>query len=176
MQNFLSLTLPKGGNKHLSNLSLLWLKLLLNMSFEEDGQQVILRLDGCLDLLTEMSRFKHKSSLCIPLLIFHNICFSPANKPKILANGESSCAPRESTDTRAYPHGVPLRSAWCSFSTSHVQGAARGQGCRSGSGVSPARCSRVTPGGPRGRRRQQLGELGPLSFPRPSSSRPLLAP
>ena len=91
MQNFLSLTLPKGGNKHLSNLSLLWLKLLLNMSFEEDGQQVILRLDGCLDLLTEMSRFKHKSSLCIPLLIFHNICFSPANKPKILANGEMPC-------------------------------------------------------------------------------------
>ncbi|XP_070309048.1 rotatin isoform X3 [Odocoileus virginianus] len=86
LQNFLSLTLPKGGNKHLSNLSVLWLKLLLNMSFEEDGQQVILRLDGCLDLLTEMSRFKHKSSLCIPLLIFHNICFSPANKPKILAN------------------------------------------------------------------------------------------
>ncbi|KAM9677128.1 rotatin isoform 1-T1 [Dama dama] len=86
LQNFLSLTLPKGGNKHLSNLSVLWLKLLLNMSFEEDGQQVILRLDGCLDLLTEMSRFRHKSSLCIPLLIFHNICFSPANKPKILAN------------------------------------------------------------------------------------------
>lgn len=86
LQNFLSLTLPKGGNKHLSNLSVLWLKLLLNMSFEEDGQQVILRLDGCLDLLTEMSRFKHKSSLSIPLLIFHNICFSPANKPKILAN------------------------------------------------------------------------------------------
>uniref|UniRef100_A0A8C6DH88 Rotatin n=1 Tax=Moschus moschiferus TaxID=68415 RepID=A0A8C6DH88_MOSMO len=86
LQNFLSLTLPKGGNKHLSSLSVLWLKLLLNMSFEEDGQQVILRLDGCLDLLTEMSRFKHKSSLSIPLLIFHNICFSPANKPKILAN------------------------------------------------------------------------------------------
>lgn len=94
---------------------MLWLKLLLNMSFEEDGQQVILRLDGCLDLLTEMSRFRHKSSLCIPLLIFHNICFSPANKPKILANGESSCAPHESTDTRAYPHGVPFRLRQSSF-------------------------------------------------------------
>ncbi|XP_026974540.1 rotatin isoform X5 [Sagmatias obliquidens] len=86
LQNFLSLTLPKGGNKHLSNLTILWLKLLLNISFGEDGQQMILRLDGCLDLLTEMSKFKHKSSPYLPLLIFHNICFSPANKPKILAN------------------------------------------------------------------------------------------
>ncbi|XP_047684263.1 rotatin isoform X1 [Prionailurus viverrinus] len=86
LQNFLSLTLPKGGNKHLSNLTILWLKLLLNISLGEDGQQMILRLDGCLDLLTEMSKYKHKSSPCIPLLIFHNMCFSPANKPKILAN------------------------------------------------------------------------------------------
>uniref|UniRef100_A0A8C2MUV3 Rotatin n=1 Tax=Cricetulus griseus TaxID=10029 RepID=A0A8C2MUV3_CRIGR len=86
LQHFLSLTLPKGGNKHLSNLAILWLKLLLNISFAEDGQQMILRLDGCLDLLTEMSKYKHKSSPYIPLLIVHNICFSPANKPKILAN------------------------------------------------------------------------------------------
>ncbi|XP_049755865.1 rotatin isoform X1 [Elephas maximus indicus] len=86
LQNFLSLTLPKGGNKHLSNLTVLWLKLLLNISFGEDGQQMILRLEGCLDLLTEMSKYKHKSSPYIPLLIFHNICFGPANKPKILAN------------------------------------------------------------------------------------------
>ncbi|KFO38424.1 rotatin isoform X3 [Fukomys damarensis] len=86
LQNFLSLSLPKGGNKHLSNLTVLWLKLLLNLSFGEDGQQMILRLDGCLDLLTEISKYKHKSIPYIPLLIFHNICFSPANKPKILAN------------------------------------------------------------------------------------------
>ncbi|KAK1337526.1 hypothetical protein QTO34_002157 [Cnephaeus nilssonii] len=86
LQNFLSLTLPKGENKRLSNLTILWLKLLLNMSYGEDGQQMILRLEGGLDLLTEMSKFKHKRSPCLPLLIFHNICFSPANKPKILAN------------------------------------------------------------------------------------------
>lgn len=87
LQNFLSLTLPKGENKRLSNLTILWLKLLLNISYGEDGQQMILRLEGGLDLLTEMSKFKHKRSPCLPLLIFHNICFSPANKPKILANG-----------------------------------------------------------------------------------------
>ncbi|XP_076768447.1 rotatin isoform X2 [Arvicanthis niloticus] len=86
LQQFLSLTLPKGGNQYLSTVSILWLKLLLNMSFGEDGQQMILRLDGCLDLLIEMSKYKHKSGPHMPLLIFHNICFSPANKPKILAN------------------------------------------------------------------------------------------
>ncbi|KAJ8779414.1 hypothetical protein J1605_012629 [Eschrichtius robustus] len=103
LQNFLSLTLPKGGNKHLSNLTILWLKLLLNISFGEDGQQMILRLDGCLDLLTEMSKFKHKSSPYLPLLIFHNICFNPANKPKILANGEySACTPHASIYTCGY--------------------------------------------------------------------------
>lgn len=86
LQNFLSLTLPKGGSKHLGTLTTLWLKLLLNMSLGEDGQQMILRLDGGLDLLTEMSRFKHRSGPPLPLLIFHNICFSPASKPKVLAN------------------------------------------------------------------------------------------
>ncbi|XP_039107872.1 rotatin isoform X2 [Hyaena hyaena] len=86
LQNFLSLTLPKGGNKHLSNLSILWLKLLLNISFGEDGQQMILRLHGGLDLLTEMSKYKQKGSPDLPLLIFHNMCFSPANKPRILAD------------------------------------------------------------------------------------------
>ncbi|XP_006892807.1 PREDICTED: rotatin [Elephantulus edwardii] len=86
LQNFLSLALPKGRSKHLSHTAVLWLKLLLNISLGEDGQQMILRLDGCLDLLTEMSKFKYKSRPCLPLLIFHNICFGPANKPKILAN------------------------------------------------------------------------------------------
>ena len=64
---------------------------------------MILRLDGCLDLLTEMSKFKHKSSPYLPLLIFHNICFNPANKPKILANGEySACTPHASIYTCGY--------------------------------------------------------------------------
>ncbi|XP_023389874.1 rotatin [Pteropus vampyrus] len=86
LQSFLSLTLPKGGSRQLGGLSVLWLKLLLNMSLGEDGQQMILRLGGCLDLLAEMSKCKHKGGPEVPLLIFHNICFSPASKPKILAN------------------------------------------------------------------------------------------
>lgn len=86
LQNFLSLTPPKGGSRRLSSLTVLWLKLLLNISLGEDGQQMLLRLDGGLDLLAEMSRFQHKRGPCLPLLIFHNMCFSAASKPRILAN------------------------------------------------------------------------------------------
>uniref|UniRef100_A0A5F8GAE1 Rotatin n=1 Tax=Monodelphis domestica TaxID=13616 RepID=A0A5F8GAE1_MONDO len=87
LQNFLSLTLPKGENKRLPDLAILWLKFLLNISSEEEGQQMILKL-GCSDLLVEMSKYKHKTSPNLPLLILHNICFSPTNKPKILAHGK----------------------------------------------------------------------------------------
>ncbi|XP_037748835.1 rotatin isoform X8 [Chelonia mydas] len=89
LQNFLSLSLPKGGNKSLSTLASHWLKLLLNISFGEDGQQMIMKLNGGLDQLVEMSKYKHKSSHHIVLLILHNICFSPTNKPKILANDKA---------------------------------------------------------------------------------------
>ncbi|XP_074843618.1 rotatin isoform X2 [Carettochelys insculpta] len=86
LQNFLSLSLPKGGNKSLNTQASLWLKLLLNISFGEDGQQMIMKLNGSLDQLVEMSKYKHKNSHHTALLILHNICFSPTNKPKILAN------------------------------------------------------------------------------------------
>nr|XP_048696096.1 rotatin isoform X6 [Caretta caretta] len=89
LQNFLSLSLPKGGNKGPSTLASHWLKLLLNISFGEDGQQMIMKLNGGLDQLVEMSKYKHKSSHHIVLLILHNICFSPTNKPKILANDKA---------------------------------------------------------------------------------------
>ncbi|XP_066479673.1 rotatin [Tiliqua scincoides] len=86
LQNFLSLSLPKGGNKSLGVLAVAWLKLLLNLSFGEDGQQMIVKLNGSLDQLLEMTKFKPRSHPYWALLILHNICFSPANKPKILAN------------------------------------------------------------------------------------------
>ncbi|KAG8521177.1 Rotatin, partial [Galemys pyrenaicus] len=126
LQNFPSLSLPKGGNKHLGHPAVLWLKLLLSMSFGEDGQQMLLRLDGCLDLLTEMSRYKHRSSPHLPLLIVHNICFSAANKPKILANEKvvsmlATCLESESRDAQrvgaaalwALSHNYP-KARWAS--------------------------------------------------------------
>ncbi|NXU83630.1 RTTN protein, partial [Xiphorhynchus elegans] len=89
LQNFLSLSLPKGNNKNPSNVSTLWLKLLLNISFGEDGQQMVMKINGFLDQIVEMCKYKHKSSQHLALLILHNICFSPTNKPKILGNDQA---------------------------------------------------------------------------------------
>uniref|UniRef100_A0A8C3R2T8 Rotatin n=1 Tax=Cyanoderma ruficeps TaxID=181631 RepID=A0A8C3R2T8_9PASS len=89
LQNFLSLSLPKGSNKNSANVSTLWLKLLLNISFGEDGQQMVMKINGFLDQIIEMCKCKHKSSQHLALLILHNICFSPANKPKILGNDQA---------------------------------------------------------------------------------------
>ncbi|KAM6373603.1 rotatin isoform 4-T4 [Alca torda] len=89
LQNFLSLSLPKGSHKNPGNVSTLWLKLLLNISFGEDGQQMIMKINGFLDQIVEMCNCKHKSSQHLALLILHNICFSTANKPKILANDKA---------------------------------------------------------------------------------------
>ncbi|XP_048363804.1 rotatin isoform X3 [Sphaerodactylus townsendi] len=86
LQNFLSLPLPKGGNKCLGILAVAWLKLLFNLSFGEDGQQMIVKMNANLDQLVEMTKYKHKSSPYMVLLILHNICFSSANKAKIIAN------------------------------------------------------------------------------------------
>ncbi|KFV73010.1 Rotatin, partial [Struthio camelus australis] len=105
LQNFLSLSLPKGSHKNLSNVSTLWLKLLLNISLGEDGQQMIMKINGTLDQIVEMCKYKHKSNQHIALLILHNICFSPANKPKILANDKaitvlSTCLESDSLDVQ----------------------------------------------------------------------------
>ncbi|XP_074940693.1 rotatin isoform X1 [Phalacrocorax aristotelis] len=89
LQNFLSLSLPKGSHKNPGNVSTLWLKLLLNISFGEDGQQMIMKINGFLDQIVQMCKYKHKNSQHLALLILHNVCFSPTNKPKILANGEA---------------------------------------------------------------------------------------
>uniref|UniRef100_A0A8C5JLD9 Rotatin n=1 Tax=Junco hyemalis TaxID=40217 RepID=A0A8C5JLD9_JUNHY len=89
LQNFLSLSLTKGSNKNSGNVSTLWLKLLLNISFGEDGQQMVMKINGFLDQIIEMCKYKHKSSQHLALLILHNICFSPANKPKILGNDQA---------------------------------------------------------------------------------------
>ncbi|NWX40487.1 RTTN protein, partial [Steatornis caripensis] len=89
LQNFLSLSLPKGSHKNPGNVSTLWLKLLLNISFGEDGQQMIMKINGFLDQIVEVCKYKHKSSQHLALLILHNVCFSPTNKPKILANDKA---------------------------------------------------------------------------------------
>ncbi|NXN16088.1 RTTN protein, partial [Indicator maculatus] len=89
LQNFSSLSLPKGSHKSPSNVSALWLKLLLSISFGDDGQQMIMKINGFLDQIVEMCKHKHRSSQHLALLLLHNMCFSPTNKPKILANDQA---------------------------------------------------------------------------------------
>ncbi|XP_050954183.1 rotatin isoform X4 [Labeo rohita] len=108
LQHFLSLPMPKAGGRSSSPVTeplSLWLKLLLNMSFGEDGQQMILRLRGALELLVGLAQSKHSSFKPTILLILHNICFCSANKPKVLANDKAvellvSCLGSSSSEIR----------------------------------------------------------------------------
>lgn len=60
----------------------LWLRLLVNLSFAEDGQQSILRVTGALELLADLAQHRRHA-----LLTLHNLCFCPANKSHVIANG-----------------------------------------------------------------------------------------
>uniref|UniRef100_A0A673N809 Rotatin-like n=1 Tax=Sinocyclocheilus rhinocerous TaxID=307959 RepID=A0A673N809_9TELE len=108
LQHFLSLPMPKAGGRSgipAGEPLSLWLKLLLNVSFGEDGQQMILRLRGALELLVGLAQSKHSSSKLTILLILHNICFCSANKPKVLDNDKAvellvSCLGSSSSELR----------------------------------------------------------------------------
>lgn len=60
----------------------LWLRLLASLSFTEDGQQSILRLTGALELLADLAPHRRHA-----LLTLQNLCFCPANKSHVIANG-----------------------------------------------------------------------------------------
>nr|XP_046227277.1 rotatin isoform X2 [Scatophagus argus] len=91
LQAFLSVPVPKaGGVKATSagcsggSLLDLWLKLLVNLSFTDDGQQSILRVTGALELLADLAQHRRHA-----LLTLHNLCFCPANKPHVIANDKA---------------------------------------------------------------------------------------
>uniref|UniRef100_UPI0037E73CA0 rotatin n=1 Tax=Semicossyphus pulcher TaxID=241346 RepID=UPI0037E73CA0 len=91
LQAFLSVPMPKAGSVKGTSVSCggwsllgLWLKLLVNLSFAEDGQQSILRVTGALDLLADLAPHRHHA-----LLTLHNLCFCAANKPHVLASDKA---------------------------------------------------------------------------------------
>ncbi|KAG7525395.1 rotatin isoform X1 [Solea senegalensis] len=90
LQTFTSVPTPRaGGVKAISvasggSLLTLWLKLLLSLSFAEDIQQSILRVNGVLELLADLAPHRRHA-----LLILHNLCFCPANKPHVIANDKA---------------------------------------------------------------------------------------
>uniref|UniRef100_A0A671XHA6 Rotatin n=1 Tax=Sparus aurata TaxID=8175 RepID=A0A671XHA6_SPAAU len=105
LQAFPSVPMPKaGGVKAASagsgSLLGLWLRLLVNLSFAEDGQQSILRVAGALELLADLAQHRRHA-----LLTLHNLCFCHANKPHVIANGNAlkvllCCLDSKDTETR----------------------------------------------------------------------------
>uniref|UniRef100_A0A3B3RUR3 Rotatin n=1 Tax=Paramormyrops kingsleyae TaxID=1676925 RepID=A0A3B3RUR3_9TELE len=88
-QHFLALSLLKPSSKAPSPALSLWLKVLLSLSFSEDGQQMILKMDGALELIAELALHKRDSHRPLTLLILHNVSFCSANKAKVLASAKS---------------------------------------------------------------------------------------
>uniref|UniRef100_A0A3Q3IER7 Rotatin n=1 Tax=Monopterus albus TaxID=43700 RepID=A0A3Q3IER7_MONAL len=109
LQAFLSVKVPKvGGVKATSlggggggSLLSLWLRLLVSLSFVEDGQQSILKVTGALELLADLAPHRRHA-----LLTLHNLCFCPANKPHIIANEKAikvllCCLESKEVETRS---------------------------------------------------------------------------
>ncbi|KAM4606021.1 rotatin [Polymixia lowei] len=92
LQAFLSVSVAKagggkaagGGGGGGGGLPGLWLRLLVSLSFGEDGQQSILRLTGALDLLADLAAHRRHA-----LLTLHNLCFCAANRSHVLANDKA---------------------------------------------------------------------------------------
>ncbi|KAM3593832.1 uncharacterized protein V6R79_022713 [Siganus canaliculatus] len=89
LQAFPSVPIPKAGFAKAASAGCssggslldLWLRLLVNISFAEDGQQSILKVSGALELLADVAQHRHRA-----LLTLHNLCFCAANKPHVIAN------------------------------------------------------------------------------------------
>ncbi|XP_061661495.1 rotatin isoform X2 [Syngnathoides biaculeatus] len=91
LQAFTSVPMPKVGGARgtgvgsgSGGLMGLWLRLLVNLSFSDDGQQSILRASGALEVLVDLAPHRRPA-----LLTLHNLCFCPANKPHVMANDKA---------------------------------------------------------------------------------------
>ncbi|XP_028424991.1 rotatin isoform X1 [Perca flavescens] len=108
LQAFLSVPMPKAGGVKTTSIGCgggsllgLWLRLLVSLSFAEDGQQSILRVTGALELLADLAPHRRHA-----LLTLHNLCFCPANKPHVIANDKAmkvllSCLNSKEMETRS---------------------------------------------------------------------------
>ncbi|XP_077861552.1 rotatin-like, partial [Saccoglossus kowalevskii] len=76
----------KGGKGRKLNVSLMWLKLLVNLSFSAEGQQMIMKIPECLDLLLDYGQCSYQAVQMAALLILRNLCLHATSKPKLLSN------------------------------------------------------------------------------------------
>ncbi|KAM9332619.1 LOW QUALITY PROTEIN: rotatin [Pholidichthys leucotaenia] len=106
LQAFTSVPVPKAaGVKVVSvaggwSLLGMWLRLLVSLSFTEDGQQSIFRVTGALELLADLAPHRRHA-----LLTLHNLCFCAANKSHVISNDKAmkvllSCLENKEAETR----------------------------------------------------------------------------
>ncbi|XP_070575583.1 rotatin-like [Ptychodera flava] len=87
LQSFSKVPIPKKGSKSKKfGVSSLWLKLLVNLSFSSEGQQMIMKIPDSLELLLEYVQCNHQPVQLAALLVLRNLCFHGTCKPKLLAS------------------------------------------------------------------------------------------
>ncbi|KAI4902317.1 hypothetical protein NFI96_016186, partial [Prochilodus magdalenae] len=109
LQHFLSVPMPRQGSKGSGPASVTlsqWLQLLLSISYGEDGQVMIVKLRGAVELLADLAQSMLGENTPTALFILHNICFCSANKARVLACGKAiellvSCLHNRSLEIRA---------------------------------------------------------------------------
>uniref|UniRef100_A0AAR2KTY1 Rotatin N-terminal domain-containing protein n=1 Tax=Pygocentrus nattereri TaxID=42514 RepID=A0AAR2KTY1_PYGNA len=109
LQHFLSVPVPRQGSKGSSPAAVTlsqWLQLLLSISFGKDGQVMIVKLHGAVELLADLAQSMLGENTPTALLVLHNICFCSANKARVLACGKAiellvSCLDSSSLEIRA---------------------------------------------------------------------------
>ena len=106
LQKFQELTVPKKiAQSSSEDHFILWVNLCVNVSFSNDGQQMIAKMNTSVDKIIEVLKISFTTSTAISssiapsgadkhctrvaqncLIILHNLCFNISNKPKLLAN------------------------------------------------------------------------------------------
>ncbi|XP_071958961.1 rotatin-like isoform X2 [Antedon mediterranea] len=88
LQGFIEVTPAKRGKDMQSKVlnSQRWLHLLTNLSFSTEGQIMIMRITGSLELLLEYAMLPNTGVSQPALMIIRNLCFNTTNKPKLLAS------------------------------------------------------------------------------------------
>ncbi|XP_056440624.1 rotatin [Gadus chalcogrammus] len=102
LQSFLSVPVPRqGGGKAAAigggggGLLAMWLRLLVCLSFGEDGQQSVLKVPGALEVLAGLAAHRPHA-----LLTLHNLCSCPGNRPHLLSNDKAMKVLLSSLDSK----------------------------------------------------------------------------
>ncbi|XP_071502722.1 rotatin-like [Diadema antillarum] len=70
----------------LNQYAALWLQLFANLTFAMEGQQMVMRIPGSLDLLSDFAQCPAASLHRPALLVLHNLCYLAVNRTRLLSN------------------------------------------------------------------------------------------